>query len=88
VIDKQLGKKIIGGLQVEAKYLLHLCSVFINTLTPSIMNTTTYPSNVSKAKLQGDEIISLPEVANGSYIISVEEMNGEHIESIRLNIFR
>ncbi len=52
------------------------------------MNTTTYPSNVSKAKLQGDEIISLPEVANGSYIISVEEMNGEHIESIRLNIFR
>jgi hypothetical protein len=87
-IDKQWHRKIIGGLQIETKCLLHLFSVFINTLTPSIMNTSTHPSDVSKTKLPGDEIISLPEVANGSYIISVEEMNGEHIESIRLNVFR
>ncbi|TVQ82055.1 MAG: T9SS C-terminal target domain-containing protein, partial [Flavobacteriales bacterium] len=41
-----------------------------------------------KAKVTGDEIITLPNVANGAYIILVEEVNGEPLESIKLNIFR
>lgn len=41
-----------------------------------------------KAKVTGDEIITLPNTANGTYIILVEEVNGEPLESIKLNIFR
>lgn len=48
----------------------------------------TIAQNSFQANVKGDEIIHLPDVANGTYIISLEEMSGERIETIRLNIFR
>ena len=48
----------------------------------------TVAQNSFQANVKGDEIIHLPDVANGTYIISLEEISGERIETIRLNIFR
>ncbi len=40
------------------------------------------------ANVKGDEIIALPNVANGTYIIVIEEESGKMLESIKLNVFR
>ena len=65
----------------------HFCKIN-NGNMPTIMFGKTISQNSFQANVKGDEIIQLPNVANGTYIVSLEEISGEHIETIRLNIFR
>ena len=59
-----------------------------NDNMPTIMFGRTVAQNSFQANVKGDEIIQLPNVANGTYIVSLEEISGERIETIRLNNFR
>lgn len=48
----------------------------------------TIAQNSFQAKVKGDEIIPIPEVANGIYILMIEEDSGELLESIRLSVMK
>ncbi|MCC5916053.1 MAG: T9SS type A sorting domain-containing protein [Cryomorphaceae bacterium] len=52
------------------------------------LNGKSLMQNSIDAKVKGDEIIALPNVANGTYILIVEEENGTLIESIKINIVK
>ena len=59
-----------------------------NDNMPTIMFGRTVAQNSFQANVKGDKIIPIPEVANGIYILVIEEASGELLESIRLNVMK